>query len=120
VSCSRLRLDECFGFCVMANFSSSLSDSDMCSCKTAKCDKGGSKKPLMIDKSLETERDLVTLDFLVDQDSPNNNFDMTKRDHVLVDLIEKKKADLAEKVRSHCITHTHRFFPIIFFAKNRE
>ncbi|KAG5671112.1 hypothetical protein PVAND_001326 [Polypedilum vanderplanki] len=76
-------------------------NSDMCSCKT-KCDKNN-KKPLMIDKSLETERDLVTLDFLVDQDSPNNNnFDITKRDHVLVDLIEKKKADLAEKICPMC------------------
>lgn len=53
----------------------------------------------MVDKSLGTDRDL-TLEFLVDQDSPNNNnFEISKHDNVLVDLIEQKKAaDLTEKV----------------------
>lgn len=57
----------------------------------------------MVDKSLETERDL-TLEFsLADhRDSPDNNninCETAKHENVLADLIEKKKvADLSEKV----------------------
>lgn len=54
----------------------------------------------MVDKSLETDRDL-TLEFEM-SDAPNNNhFDVTGNKHetILDDLIEQKKAaDMADKV----------------------
>lgn len=54
----------------------------------------------MVDKSLETDRDL-TLEFEMDHDAPNNNFELTgnKHENILDDLLEQKKAaDMADKV----------------------
>lgn len=85
-------------------FSGSL---ETCSCKSSKqCDLNNvNKKPLMVDKSLETDRHL-TLEFEMDQqDVPNNNTFETnitdiKRDNLLDNLIEQKKAaDMADKVK---------------------
>jgi hypothetical protein len=73
----------------------------VCSCKSKTSDL--SKKPTMIDKSLETDRDL-TLEFEMDHDAPNNNvnnFDLTgnKHENILDDLLEQKKAaDKVDKV----------------------
>lgn len=53
----------------------------------------------MVDKNLETDRDL-TLEFELDDESPNKMFDTTKHENVLIDLIEQKRAaDLSDKVR---------------------
>lgn len=69
---------------------------ELCSCKT---EKSSEKKPLMVDKNLETDRDL-TLEFELDDESPNKMFDTTKHENVLIDLIEQKRAaDLSDKVR---------------------
>lgn len=73
--------------------------SEVCSCKSKTNDL--SKKPMMVDKSLETDRDL-TLDFEMDQDAPNNNLDM-KHETILDDLREQKKAaDMADKICPMC------------------
>jgi hypothetical protein len=57
------------------------------------------KKPMMVDKSLGTDRD-ITLEFEVDSNSPNNHAELPKHDNYVIDLIEqqKKAANSAEKV----------------------
>lgn len=71
---------------------------EVCSCKT----KQGDNKPVMVDKSLETDRNL-TLEFEMDEDVPiNNNIDIsdTKQASVLDEriLLQKRAADDVEKV----------------------
>jgi hypothetical protein len=63
----------------------------VCSCKK-------NEKPVMVDKELETDRD-VALELEIEADA-TNNFEITKHETVLIDLIEQKRAaDAAEKVR---------------------
>lgn len=83
---------------------SAMASEAVCSCKSKTSDL--SKKPTMVDKSLETDRDL-TLEFEMDHDAPNNNnnvgnFELTGNKHanILDDLLEQKKAaDRADKVK---------------------
>lgn len=52
----------------------------------------------MVDKNLETDRE-VTTDYALEIDPPNNNFEISKHDNVLIDLIEQKRAaDRTDKV----------------------
>lgn len=52
----------------------------------------------MVDKILETDRE-ATIDFELEIDPPNNNFEIPKHENVLIDLIEQKRAaDRADKV----------------------
>jgi hypothetical protein len=54
----------------------------------------------MVDKNLETDRDL-TLEYELEVETPNNNFEIAKHENVLIDLIEQKRAaDLSDKVRT--------------------
>lgn len=58
----------------------------MCSCE---------KKPQMVDKNLETDRE-VTLEYV---DIEETNFEIAKHENVLIDLIEQKRAaDMSDKV----------------------
>lgn len=71
---------------------------EICVCK--KVPESSEKKPVMVDKNLETDREL-TLDFELEIGSPHNNFEIGKHENVLIDLIEEKRAaDLADKVRN--------------------
>jgi hypothetical protein len=55
------------------------------------------KKPQMVDKNLETDRE-VTLEY-VDIEG-DTNFEIAKHENVLIDLIEQKRAaDMSDKVR---------------------
>lgn len=73
-----------------ANFET-FSASEVCSCE---------KKPQMVDKNLETDRELM-LDFVGVENIDDSNFEISKHENVLIDLIEQKKAaDLSEKVRN--------------------
>jgi hypothetical protein len=103
-----------------------FSDSEVCSCKTSSpaaaafATKNGesSRKPIMVDKNLGTERVDLTLEFIVaDQsDSPNNNFEHAKNDMVLADLIEKKRAaDSADKVKESRFFNFKYTFNLVFF-----
>lgn len=70
----------------------------VCTCKTAE---KSEKKPLMVDKNLETDRELTT-DFELEMEPPNNNFEISKHENVLIDLIEQKRAaDRTDKVREN-------------------
>lgn len=53
----------------------------------------------MVDKNLETDRE-ATLEYeRHDTDVPNHNFDISKHEKVLIDLIEQKRAaDISDKV----------------------
>ena len=53
-------------------------------------------KPQMVDKNLETDRE-VTLEY---ENIDDNNFEIPKHENVLIDLIEQKRAaDMSDKVR---------------------
>lgn len=69
----------------------------MCSCK--KAGELSDKKPVMVDKNLETDRE-VTLEYELD-DPEQTTFEITKQDNFL-DLIEQKRAaDMSDKVCGH-------------------
>lgn len=69
---------------------------EICTCKKGESNE---KKPVMVDKILETDREL-TLDYELDIGSPNNNFEIGNHENVLIDLIEQKRAaDLSDKAR---------------------
>lgn len=81
----------------------SIPDSlDVCSCKTKQSD----IKPLMVDKSLETDRDIaLEFEMRLVEDAPNNNIDINiaidpKQTSVLNERIQQQKraADEADKV----------------------
>lgn len=77
--------------------SSNILAADTCSCKSS------DKKPLMVDKNLETDRELA-IDFEIETETTNNNFEIPKYENVLIDLIEQKRAaDRADKVKLHNI-----------------
>lgn len=71
---------------------------EVCNCKKGE---SSDKKPVMVDKNLETDRDLLTLEYELDPlGSPHNNFEIGKHENVLIDLIEQKRAaDLTDKAR---------------------
>lgn len=52
----------------------------------------------MVDKNLETDREATLHYERLDAEVPNNNFDVSKHEKVLIDLIEQKRAaDISDK-----------------------
>lgn len=75
----------------------SILGTEVCSCKTGAA--SSEKKPLMVDKILETDREEAS-DYDRETESPSN-FEISKHETVLIDLIEQKRAaDRSDKVRS--------------------
>lgn len=85
-------------------------DSESCpSCKSA-----SNARPQMVDKNLETDRELM-LEFEIEQEVPHN-YEIGKTEHTLIDLIEQKRAaDKAEKVKFIFIPKLHQFYIFLYF-----
>lgn len=66
----------------------------MCSCK--KAGESSLKKPVMVDKNLETDRE-VTLEYELEEPE-QTKYEISKQDNLLDLIAQKRAADMTDKV----------------------